>query len=154
MTTIITIGRITKDFELRKSEKSDCVYVNFSIAVKEGRGSKQKTVFYECTAFGLVAELLVKAKAKKGSLIHVTGEFGTSEFKRNNGELGYSLSITVHAWSYIPGTNGGQKDARNKNENNGTNSDNTQPASQSPEASHPEDDYNEVTDLDDEDFPQ
>lgn len=151
MTTITTIGRVTKDFELRKGEKSGCIYVNFSLAVKEGRGSKQKTVFYNCTAFGQVAELLVNAKAKKGSLIHVTGEFGTSEFTRDDGTLGYGLKITVLAWSYIPGANAGQKNADNKNENNGTDGGNTQTPSPGPEANHH--DYNGVTDLDIEDMP-
>ena len=152
MTTVITIGRITKDFELRKSEKSGCVYANFSLAVKEGRGSKQKTVYYECTAFGPVAELLVKAKAKKGSLVQITGELGTSEFTRNSGKLGYSLTITVHAWSYIPGSSSGQKSTGNNGENNDTGG-NTQTPSQNSEVDHSEEDYDGEINLDDEDMP-
>ena len=66
MTTISTIGRITKDFELRTSEKSGCVYANFSLAINEGFGDKQKTTYFECCVFGSDAERLVKAKAKKG----------------------------------------------------------------------------------------
>ena len=64
MTTIITIGRITKDFELRKSEKG-CVYANFNIAVNEGVGGSQKTMFYECTVFGADANALLKQKHVK-----------------------------------------------------------------------------------------
>ncbi|MCL2047378.1 MAG: single-stranded DNA-binding protein [Defluviitaleaceae bacterium] len=107
MTTVSTIGRITKDFELRTSEKSGCIYANFSLAVNEGFGDNQKTTFFECTVFGADAERLIKAKAKRGSLLQITGKLGTSEFTRRNGEQGYSLTITVLAWSYIPGTNGG-----------------------------------------------
>jgi len=110
MTTITTIGRITKDFELMTSEKSGCIYANFSLAVNEGFGDKQKAIYFECTVFGSEAERLVKAKAKKGSLIQVTGRFGISEFVRKNGEPGFSLKITIHAWGYIPGTNGERKD--------------------------------------------
>jgi len=105
MMTITTIGRITKDVELKTSKPNGCVYVNFSLAVNEGYGDKQKTTFFECTVFGADAERLVKAKAKKGSLIQVAGKFGTSEFNRNDGSQGYSLKITVLAWNYIPGTN-------------------------------------------------
>ena len=149
MTTITTIGRITKDFELRTSEKSGCVYANFSLAVNEGFGDKQKTTYFECTVFGPDAERLVKAKAKKGSLIQVTGKFGTTEFTRNNGDPGYSLKITVLAWSYIPGA-GGQNGT---NGSNGTNVENTPASDQNPEAPHQEGDYDGITNLDDEDLP-
>ena len=151
MTTITTIGRITKDFELKKSD-GGCVYANFSIAVNEGFGDKQKATYFECTAFGREAERLVKAKAKKGSLIQVTGQFGTSEFTRNNGELGYSLKITVHAWGYIPGTNG-QKDANGANGNNGSNGEDAQIPNQNPEETYPGEDQNGITNLDDDDLP-
>ena len=148
MTTIITTGRITKDFELRTGEKSGCVYANFSLAVNDGFGSNQKTMYYECTVFGADAERLIKAKAKKGSLIQVNGKFGVSEFTRTNGELGYSLKITVFAWSYIPGASNGS----NGNGNNGTDSGNASVPIQAPEAYQSEGDYNGTTNLDDE-FP-
>jgi single-strand DNA-binding protein len=142
MTTITTIGRITKDVDLKKSEKG-CVYANFSLAVNEGHGDNQKTLFFECTLFNSVAERLVKAKAKKGSLIQVTGEFGTQEFTRNNGERGYSLRITVLAWGYIPGSNGSQKDASVSNGNGA-------PISEEASEDKHSEDYNGTTNLDDE----
>ena len=146
MTTITTIGRITKDLELKKSEKSGCVYVNFSLAVNDGFGENQKTMFYECTVFGVDAERLVKAKAKKGSLIQVSGKFGTSEFTRNNGELGYSLKISVLAWSYIPGASD-RKDANDGNSRAHNNAqDNNQPQDEYNEG------YNGTTNLDDETY--
>jgi single-strand DNA-binding protein len=157
MTTITTIGRITKDFELRTGEQSGCVYASFSLAVNEGFGDDKKTTYFECIVFGADAERLVKAKAKKGSLIQVTGKFGTSEFERKNGEQGYSLKITVLAWSYIPGTNG-QKNGNGDNGANGTsgtNGDNAQVPNESPEAPQPAEesaeDYDGATNLDDED---
>jgi len=143
MTTITTIGRITKDLELKTSEKG-CTYVNFSLAVNDGYN--QKAMYYECTVFGVDAERLVKAKAKKGSLLQVTGKFGTSEFTRNNGEPGYSLKITVLAWSYIPGANG-QKDA---NGGNGAENGSAQVQDQPPEEQYEGGDYNGTTNLDDE----
>jgi len=156
MTTITTIGRITKDFELKKGEKSGCVYANFSLAVNDGFDGGQKTLYYECTVFGADAERLIKAKARKGSLLQVTGKFGVSEFTRNNGESGYSLKITVLAWSYIPGANG-QKDANgetgNNDANNANGNGNSQAPAQNQEAHHPEGDFNGVTNLDDDDMP-
>jgi len=149
MTTIInTIGRLTKDIELKTSNKG-CVYANFSLAVNDGFGENQKAMFYECTAFGADAERLVKAKAKKGSLIQVNGKFGVSEFTRKNGESGYSLRITVLSWGYIPGASG-QKDANDGNSNNGVNSGNTQVPNQVPGENTPGEEYNGTTNLDDE----
>ena len=144
MTTIITTGRITRDFELRKAEKTSCVYANFSLAVNDGFGSNQKTMYYECAVFGVDAERLIKAKAKKGSLIQVTGKFGVSEFTRTNGETGYSLKITVLAWSYIPVASGG-----NSNGNSGAESNITPVPNQASETYYPEVDYNGTTNLDD-----
>ena len=147
MTTITTIGRITKDFELRTSEKSGCVYANFSLAVNDGHGDKQKTTFFECTVFGPDAERLIKAKAKKGSLIQVTGKFGTAEFTRGNGNPGYSLKITVLAWNYIPGAST-QKDTGGAQGTNTADGENTQTSDQSPDR-----DFPDTMDLDDEDLP-
>ena len=183
MTTITTIGRITKDFELRKSENSGCVYANFSLAVNEGYGDNQKTTFFECVVFGADAERLIKAKAKKGSLIQVMGKFGTSEFTRNDGRPGYSLKITVLAWSYIPGA-GSQKDGsdangvhadngnRNGNSsyngngngadndsnsyrgvNNVTVNDSSQASTQNPGTHYPDENYHGIMNLDDDGMP-
>jgi len=152
MTTINAIGRITKDFELKKSEKSDCIYANFSLAVNEGFGDNQKAMYFECTVFGADAERLIKAKAKKGSLIQVTGKFGVSYYHNEaTGKSGYNLKITVLGWSYIPGSNG-KKDANDGNgnsENSATNDaqiPNHDPGPYPP----PEHDYDETTNLDEE----
>ena len=160
MTTINTFGRITRDFELKTGEKSGCTYANFSLAVNHGFGNNQKTIFFDCTAFGADAERLIKANAKKGSLINVTGKFDVSEFTRAaTNEPGYNLKITVLAWSYIPGANGGKKDADVNNGSNGNESGNgndsagsgnTPVQNQIPDAYPPVDDYNGMTNLDDE----
>ena len=155
MTTITTIGRITNNFELRTSDKNGCVYANFSLAVNEGFGDKQRTTFFECSAFGSDAERLIKARAKKGSLIQVTGKFGTSEFSRSNGEKGYSLKIAVLAWSYIPGA-GGQKDANSENGENinkGTDDNNARTPVHNSEPLQSNDELNGITNLDDDDLP-
>ncbi|MCL2873854.1 MAG: single-stranded DNA-binding protein [Defluviitaleaceae bacterium] len=144
MMTITGFGRITKDLELKKGKESGCVYVNFSLAVNEVISGKQKVTYYECTAFGTEAERLVNAKAKKGSVIQVTGKLGTSEFTRDNGQLGYSLKINVHAWSYIPN---GKKDTDSSKD---TNNSNGQTPDQSTDEHH--EDAGDTTCLDDEPF--
>ena len=112
MTTITTIGNITRDFELKKGKgESDVVYVNFGLGVNEGYGEKRTTTYYECSVFGHEAKRLVDAKAKKGSLITVSGKFSISEhIRESNGEKVCKHNINILQWSYIPGT-GGRKDA-------------------------------------------
>ena len=150
MTTINAIGRITKDFELKKSEKSDCIYANFSLAVNEGFGKNQKAMYFECTVFGADAERLIKAKAKKGSLIQVTGKFSVANYHNEaTGKSGYNLKIAVHGWSYIPGSNC-KKDA-NDNDSNVENSvtNDAQISNHAPGQYPPsEHDYDETTNLD------
>jgi len=147
MTTIITTGRITEDFELKKSEKSNCTYVNFDIAVNEGFGENQKTMFFECTAFEAEAKRLVKAKAKKGSLIEVVGKFSVNDYENEaTGKSGYNLKLIVLSWSYIPGSNA-KKNASNTNSDNEAGDEqisNQDPGAHTP----PEHDYDEVTNLD------
>jgi len=121
MTTINTIGRITKDFELKQSENG-VTYANFGLAVNNGFGENQKPTFYGCTVFGRDAERIVKARARKGSLIQVVGKFDVSEYHNEAaGKSGVNLRVTVLGWSYIPGT-GGKKDASNDNRDGDGNS--------------------------------
>ena len=152
MTTINTIGRITKDFELKKSEKSGCVYANFSLAVNDGFGKDQKAMYFECTVFGTEAERLIKAKAKKGSLLQVAGKFSVSYYANEaTGKSGHNLKITVLGWGYIPGANSkkdtnGSDGSSESSVENGTHVPNQDPGTYPP----PEHDYDETTNLDDE----
>jgi len=146
MTTIKTIGRITKDFELKKSERSGCVYANFTLAANDGFGDNQTTMFFECTAFGADAERMIKAKVQKGSLIEVVGKFSTSEYERRDGGTGHSLKITVLAWGYIPGA-GSKKEPSNADESS------VGATTGAPAQSPASDGYVDTPDLDDDDLP-
>ncbi|MCL2841463.1 MAG: single-stranded DNA-binding protein [Defluviitaleaceae bacterium] len=112
MTVITTIGRLGRDVELKHSS-SGTPYVNFSIATTQGFGDKSKTLWFECTAFGSDAQRLSKAKTKKGSLLQVTGELGTTEFERKDKTKGYSLTITNARWAYVPGSSKGNVSEKN-----------------------------------------
>ena len=100
MTTINAIGRITKDFELSTSD-SGVEYAHFSLAINKGHGKNRKTYFYKCTVYEAVARKLIKAQAKAGSHICVTGGFGTSEFRRNNGEMGYDFDFVFRVTAIL-----------------------------------------------------
>ena len=143
MTTINTIGRVTKDVELKKTKDGSNVFVNLSVAVNEGFGDKQRTIYYSVIIFGADAERLIKAKVKKGSLLNISGRFSLSEYTKKDGTLSYSLNITDALWSYVPGAASQSKDSSN-NENGSS-----QASSVSSSAEHS---FEEV-DLDDDELP-
>lgn len=108
---INVIGRITQDFELKTSD-SGVDYAHFSLVTNKGQGKNRKTYYLKCTVYEALARKLVKARAKAGSHIYVTGGLSTADFRRNNGELGYELLISVHDWSYVSGSSNKESSAR------------------------------------------
>ncbi|MCL2621130.1 MAG: single-stranded DNA-binding protein [Defluviitaleaceae bacterium] len=114
MMIMSAIGRITKDFEVKTSDKG-VDYAHFGFAVNEGFGNNKKTTYFDCAVFGAEAQRLFKAKARKGSLINVTGKFSKEEYDyKEGGGKGVSLRLNILTWGYIPGTggnnNGGSSD--------------------------------------------
>ena len=98
--TIITMGRVTADIELRDSTKGG-TYAKFSLAVPKGFGDNKHTVFLDVTAFGTEAKRLETGKVKKGSQIKVIGDFDSKEFTRKDGTKGTSLEVRMYDWSYV-----------------------------------------------------
>ena len=79
MNSIQLVGRLTKDPELVQGQ--NVTYCRFCVAVPRGYGGKDKvTDFFNCTAFGKVAEA-VSEYIKKGEQIAVQGrmEFTTKD---------------------------------------------------------------------------
>ena len=103
MNIINTLGRVTRDFQLKTSNKSgrEVKYINFGLAYNRGGPDKKAPLYYECTIFGDNAERIVKAGVRKGSLIWVSGKFDISEFEQN-GVKRQILVIIVSDWGYIP----------------------------------------------------
>lgn len=83
MAQVNVIGRITADLELKTSEKSN-PYVRFDIAENIGSRQTLHTQYFQVCAWGEDANRLMKAHAKKGSLI-----------KRLNSELEKAGKLTV-----------------------------------------------------------
>ena len=150
MIPINPIGRITNDLELKTIQSSGVNYANFGLAVNYGYGDKLKPIFFDCSIYGDDAVRMIKAKAKKGSLIQVSGAFGVSEFPRqNDGGIGYKLKIKVNGWSYIPGTGGGNSSDKGNSEDGSINE---KPASEPPILGFPTN-HHEQFNLDDDELP-
>lgn len=72
MNNITIVGRLTKDIDLKKGAKSS--FGLFSIA---DRKDKDNTRFFNCTAFGKLAEVM-EQYAHKGDKIAIQGELDTT----------------------------------------------------------------------------
>lgn len=76
------VGRLTKDPQLNKTAKGTSV-LNITVASNSYRG--EKTVdWIKATIWGHDAEFLNRY-AHKGSIVHVSGELATSQFKNRDG---------------------------------------------------------------------
>lgn len=103
MTTVNTIGRVTRDIVVQYAKESGRPYVKFYLDVTEGPINNQTSICFSCVIFGDDAERIVKAGVRKNSLIQVNGRLSVEEFdKKNNGGRGYSLKLIDIRWSYVP----------------------------------------------------
>ena len=84
MAQVNVIGRITADLELKTSEKSN-PYVRFDIAENIGSRQTLHTQYFQVCAWGEDANRLMKAHAKKGSLIWVTGSLELEPYTKRDG---------------------------------------------------------------------
>lgn len=74
--TFAVAGNVGKDPEVKQLQNGKTL-VNFSVASKTG---KDKTSWFNCTAFGKTAEL-VGQYVKKGSLIYVSGHVEIEKYE-------------------------------------------------------------------------
>jgi single-strand DNA-binding protein len=95
MNTFFGIGRITKDHELRVTEKGLSV-VTFTLAINR---DKDNTDFLNCVAFNKTAELL-KTYTSKGSQIGIEGMVQTRSYEKD-GEKKYSTNIIVNRVEFL-----------------------------------------------------
>jgi single-strand DNA-binding protein len=82
MNTVILLGRLTRNPELRYTEKGNAVAF-FGVATNRGREPGRETYFAECITFGPRAEWIVET-FEKGNGIFVRGRLVTWKGKKSN----------------------------------------------------------------------
>jgi len=103
MNTVITLGKITRDIELKHAGNTEIV--NFSIAVNKKYKDKQgqlveNTSFIDITAFGTNAKTIANF-FKKGSNILVQGELEQSTWKTQQGENRSKTFVKLLSFDFI-----------------------------------------------------
>ena len=102
MAQVNVIGRITADLELKTSEKST-PYVRFDIAENIGSRQTLHTQYFQVCAWGEDANRLMKAHAKKGSLIWVTGSLEREPYTKRDGiSIDKRMKILLDNWGFVP----------------------------------------------------
>ena len=98
MNSIILVGRLTKDPEIKYIGEKGIPVANFILAVdrKIKNGSKyQKTDFIKIEAWKESVEICIN-KLKKGSLISLTGELRIDEYKDKEGKNKYITKVITY----------------------------------------------------------
>ena len=97
MNSVVLVGRLTKDVEVRYTEK-ELPVSNFMIAVKKdykNADGEYESDFINCVSFGNISEYLNKY-AIKGNLIAVSGRLQTRVYEDKEGNKRHIAEVFVH----------------------------------------------------------
>lgn len=98
MNSVVLIGRLTKDIEL-KYTASELAVARFTLAIDEGFGDKKKTNFVPCLAFGKTAENMERF-VDKGQKLAVQGRFSTGSYEKD-GQKRYTFDVVADRVEFI-----------------------------------------------------
>lgn len=90
--TVILAGRLTKEPEIRVSQKGT-KWASFTIATGGSKDGNEPSNFIRCKAFGGVAEKL--ETAQKGEQIRVVGSIRTGSYDNKAGDKVYTTDVYV-----------------------------------------------------------
>ncbi|MBQ0124971.1 MAG: single-stranded DNA-binding protein [Clostridiales bacterium] len=103
MNSVILMGRILKDIELKKTVNGVSI-INFGIAVARPyqKDKEQESDFIDCVAWRAVAEF-IERNFGKGDPILVTGEIRTDNYEDKNGEKRKGVTVHVSNAEFVLG---------------------------------------------------
>ncbi len=107
------IGNLTGDPEVKTFDGGK-IKTKFSIAVSGWK--KDKTTFWNCTAWGQVGEF-VGEYLKKGNKVAISGEMDCDEYEKN-GEKKYWVFINCRSVQNLTPKPKGDKDQQTQEEDN------------------------------------
>lgn len=115
MNRIILMGRLTAEPELK--EGNETKYINFSVAVDriKKNNTEQVTDFFNCTAFGQVAEF-ISGYMKKGQRILVSGAVHVNSYVSKSGEKKIAVNVIADTVENADGKRTGNNERTENNE--------------------------------------
>ena len=114
MNSVVLIGRLTKDVDLRYSNNNTAVG-RFSLAVD--RHDKDKNCdFINCIAFGKSAENLEKY-VKKGNKVAISGRIQTGSYTNKEGNKVYTTDVVAERVEFVESKQSRQEESGYFNDN-------------------------------------
>ena len=118
MNKTILLGRLTKEPEIRLSQKNNTKVANFTLAVNRkyvAQGEERQTDFINIVAYSKLAEFVEKY-LRKGLQICVSGRIQTRVWSDDNGQKHYITEIIAEEINFA--------DSQQKADNNTTDTNN------------------------------
>lgn len=109
MNKIILMGRLTRDPVVRYSQGANQTAIGkFSLAVnrKWKREGEPEADFFNCTAFGKLAEVVEKY-LQKGAKIQIIGRIQNDNYTNKEGQKVYSVQVIVEEIYFVESRNSG-----------------------------------------------
>lgn len=109
MNSVVLIGRLTKDPEVRYISKSQTAVANFTLAIDRPvrQGAEKQADFPHITVFGRQAENCERFLSK-GMKAAVQGRIQTGSYKDRNGQTVYTTDVVAERVEFLEwGNNGG-----------------------------------------------
>lgn len=102
MNSVVLIGRLTRDPELRYTASTQMAVASFSIAVDRPTrsGGDRQTDFPRITVFGKQAENCEKYLAK-GRLVAIQGRLQTGSYQNKNGDTVYTTDVVADRVQFL-----------------------------------------------------
>ena len=100
MNTVILIGRLTKDPEIRVISQSETTVANFTLAVDRPTAKEKTADFIRIVCFGKTAELCERFLTK-GRQVAVHGRIQTGSYKTQSGETRYTTEVVAERVEFL-----------------------------------------------------
>ena len=118
MNKVIMCGRLTRDPDVRYGDNQKAV-ARFSLAVDRRftREGDPTADFFNCTAFGKIAEVVEK-HVTKGTKLIITGRIQNDNYTNKDGQTVYSVQILVDELEFAESKGSGSGSGRTQEQDN------------------------------------
>lgn len=118
MNSVVLIGRLTRDPEVRYISESQMAVATFTVAIDRPvrSGQEKKTDFPRITVFGRQAENCERFLAK-GRLVGIQGRIQTGSYTNKDGATVYTTDVVANSVEFLEwGDRNGDGDTQNRTE--------------------------------------
>lgn len=106
MNSVVLIGRLTRDPELRYTSNNQMAVATFTLAINRPvkQGQEKQADFPRITVFGKQAENSEKYLVK-GRLVAIQGRIQTGSYKNKNGDTVYTTDVIADRVQFLEYSN-------------------------------------------------